>query len=152
MTIVIERRIYLEPKHLDKNIMEHLMSKITEDTLGECSKEFGHIISVKRIVEILNNEDTIFTVRFEAETLKPEVGTKLTGVVCMVYKDGIFVNIAEKQKMLIPSIALKEYIFEENTGTYKKGNINIKEGDEIQVVVTAVKYNKQSFSCVGSLV
>lgn len=151
MTAIIERRIYLEPKHLDQNIMEHLMAKITEDTFGECSTKFGHIISVKRIVKILNNEDTIFTVRFEAETLKPEVGTKFTGVVCMVYKDGIFVNIAEKQKMLIPAITLKGYVFENITGTYVKGNTKIKNGDEIRVIVTAVKYNKQSFSCVGSI-
>jgi DNA-directed RNA polymerase subunit E'/Rpb7 len=131
--------------------MDHLLTKIIEETFGECSKEHGHILSVKRIMEILNNEDTIFSVRFEADTLKPEAGAKFTGVVCMVYKDGIFVNVAEKQKMLIPAITLKGYTFDDVTGTYVKGKTKIKEGDEIQVVVTAVKYNKQSFSCVGSL-
>lgn len=147
----MDRRIYLEPKYLDQNIMDHLLAKITEETFGECSKEFGHIISVKRIVEILNNEDTIFTVRFEAETLKPEAGAKFNGVVCMVYKDGIFVNISKKQKMLIPSITLKGYTFDDVLGAYVKGNTKIKEGDEIQVIVTASKYNKHSFSCVGTL-
>ena len=151
MTTIITRRVYLEPRYLDQNIMDHLLVKITEMTFGECTKEYGHIISVERIIEIVNNEDTIFTVRFEAETLKPETGNKYTGVVCMVYKDGIFINVAEKQKMLIPSITLRGYTFEDVSGSYTKGNKRIKEGDEIKVVVTAVKYNKQSFSCVGSL-
>ncbi len=137
--------------YLDQNIMKRLLVKISEMTFGECTKEYGHIISVKRIVEIVNNEDTVFTVRFEAETLKPEIGNKYTGVVCMVYKDGIFINVAEKQKMLIPSITLQGYTFEDVSGSYAKGNKKIKEGDKIEVVVTAAKYIKQSFSCVGSL-
>lgn len=149
--IIIERRIYLEPRYLDQNIMSHLLAKIIEETSNECTKEYGHILSVKRIVEVINIEDTIFTVRFEAETLKPEPGAKFTGIVCMVYKDGIFVNIADKQKMLIPSITLKGYIFDDNLEQYVKNKIKIKEGDEIQVIVTATKYNKQNFSCVGSL-
>jgi DNA-directed RNA polymerase subunit E'/Rpb7 len=151
MITIIQKRVYLEPKYLDQNIMDHLFVKITEDTFGECTKEYGHILSVKRIVEIVNNEDTIFTVRFEAVTLKPETGVKYTGVVCMVYKDGIFISVEGTQKMLIPSITLKGYTFEDVSGAYVNGDKCIKEGDTVDVNVTASKYNRQSFSCFGSL-
>lgn len=152
MYSIIQRRIYLDPKYLDQNIMNHIMNKIIEETSNECTKENGHILSVTRIVEILSNEDTIFTVSFEAETLKPTEGSRFTGVVCMIYKDGIFVNIANKQKMLIPAITLKGYTFNDTSKEYFNNNLIIKEGDEIQVIITAVRYNKQNFSCVGSLV
>lgn len=151
MTLIIQKRVYLEPKYLDQNIMKHLLHKITKETSGECTKEYGHILSVKKIIEIVDNKDTVFTVKFEAETLKPDINSNFTGIVCMVYKDGLFVNVAQKQKMLIPSSTLNGYIFDELSSSYVKEKQKIKEGDEIQVIVTAVKYNKQSFSCVGTL-
>ena len=39
MYVTIQRRVYLEPKYLDKNIMDHLLTKLTQSTLGECTKE-----------------------------------------------------------------------------------------------------------------
>lgn len=154
MSIIIERRIYIEPKYLDTNLMEHLLKKIKEITTNECTKEYGHILSVNKLVEITGNIDTIFTVKFEATTLKPEPGKKFDAVVCMVYKDGIFVNIAGKQKMLIPVSNLVNYKFNEAENVYinteTKNKISI--GNTISIQVTAAKYNNQNFSCVGSIV
>ena len=154
MSTIIERRVYLEPRYLDQNIMHHLLARIIENTFGECSKEYGHILSVERIVKIVSNEDTVFTVQFEAKIFKPEAGKKLRGVVCKVYKDGIFIDIVNKQKMLVPAVILKEkaYSFDEAGGIYTNGNAKIKEGNEVDAVITAAKYNKQYFSCIGSLV
>ena len=149
---IIQRRVYLEPKYLDENIMVHLLAKVSSITLGECTKEYGYIISVNKIVKILNNEDTVFTLLFDADTLKPDAGTKLDGIVCMVYKDGIFINVVNKLKVLIPSIILKGYLYDENLATYVSTNKKIKQGDNINVVVTASKFSKKGFICVGSLV
>lgn len=151
MYVTIQRRVYLEPKYLDKNIMDHLLTQVTKSTLGECTKEYGHILSVERLVDIVDNEDCIFTVLFEAKTLKPEAGKKLTGTVCMVYKDGIFINVEEKQKMLIPVVTLDGYKFDQVSRTYTKDNKQIKEGIEVDAVVTAAKYSNKNFSCFGSL-
>ena len=149
---IIERRVYLEPKYLDENIMTHLLKKVSTTTIGECTKDYGYILSVNKIVQILNNEDTIFTLLFDADTLKPETGSKLDGIVCMVYKDGIFVNVLNRQKVLIPSVTLKNYSFDEILATYVGSNSNIKQGDKITVIISAVKFSKKGFICVGSLV
>jgi DNA-directed RNA polymerase subunit E'/Rpb7 len=151
MTVIISRRVYLEPQFLDENIMTHLLAKIVEITNKECTKDYGHILSVNRLVKVVNLEDTIFTVEFEAETLKPTVGDKLSGNVCMLYKDGIFVQVSEKQKMLIPSLSIKGYVYDETTHTYSNGKNKIKDGDKINAIVTASQYNKQNFSCIGCL-
>ena len=149
---IITKRVYLEPKFLDSNIMEHLLKRCSEISVGECTKEYGHVLSVIKIVKVLGNEDTIFTVEFEAETLKPTVGDTLSGKVCMLYKDGIFVQVSEKQKMLIPVVSLKGYTYDDASHTYSSGNKKIREGDNIQAIVTASQYSKQNFSCIGSLV
>ena len=89
---------------------------------------------------------------FEAETLKPDVGNVLEGTVCMLYKDGIFTQVSEKQKMLIPNLLIKGYTYDETSQTYSNGKNKIKEGDKIKAVVTASQYNKKNFSCIGCLV
>ena len=150
--VIITRRVYLEPKFLDSNIMNHLLKRCSELSVGECTKEHGHILAVNQIVKVLGNEDTIFTVQFEAETLKPKVGDILSGKICMIYRDGIFVQVSEKQKMLIPAISIKGYTYDDSSHTYSSGKKKITEGDNIEAIVTASQYSKQNFSCIGSLV
>jgi DNA-directed RNA polymerase subunit E'/Rpb7 len=149
--VLIERRIYLEPAYLDENIMDHLFNKIVQTTCGECTQEYGYITGVKNIVKILNNEDTIFTVLFDAHTLKPELGSKLSGNICMVYKDGIFINVADRQKILIPASTLSDWKYDEVQSTYSKKQNTIKVGSNVNITVTASKFNKKGFICVGSL-
>ena len=69
----------------------------------------------------------------------------------MVYKDGIFIDIAEKQKMLIPALTLKGYKFDQVARVYTNGTKKIQEHDEVQAIVTAAKYSNKNFSCFGSL-
>jgi DNA-directed RNA polymerase subunit E'/Rpb7 len=151
MIVNINKRVYLEPKFLDENIMVHLLAKINEISVGKCTKDHGHVLRVNRIVQVLGNEDTIFNVIFEAETLKPTIGDKFSGTVCMLYKDGIFAQISEKQKMLIPAISIKGYTYDEQSQTYLNGKKKIKVGDTIDAIVTASQYSKQNFSCIGCL-
>ena len=82
-------------KFADNNLLEKLKTTVT----SECTEEYGHIIDVKEILEILShkidrtNSDNIFNVKFSATTLKPVAGKIMEGVVCMIYKDGIFITI-----------------------------------------------------------
>jgi DNA-directed RNA polymerase subunit E'/Rpb7 len=159
-TTIIEKRISLEPKYLHHNILDSLLSKIKEETENECNKLHGHILSINKIVEITNHEisrldtNNIFQIKFEANTLKPEPDSILEGEVCMIYKDGIFISVMNKQNVLIPTMYLQDYIYDEIQDNYKhKTTIDtIKEGDTIRVKITASQYNKNNFSCFGSIV
>jgi DNA-directed RNA polymerase subunit E'/Rpb7 len=159
-TIVIEKRVSLESKYLDSNIIDHLIDKLKKLTSEKCTKEHGYILEIERVIEISeceigrNDTDNIFTVKFQATILKPEKGTTMTGNVCMIYKDGVFISIMEKQKMLIPKSKLTDYTFVESSNiyTHKKNGKNINIGDKITCVVSASAYNNQSYSCFGSIV
>ena len=159
-TVTIVRRICLPSRYLDSNIMSHLLREVSETTNQECSKNYGYILSVKGINKIVNhkigraNADNVFTVEFEAVTLHPKPGMKVQGTACMIYKDGIFVNSMDKQKMLIASTSMiidENSGFDDITGTYNISGRTIKVGDKIMVEVTASQYSNGFFSCIGTL-
>jgi DNA-directed RNA polymerase subunit E'/Rpb7 len=152
MVLIIQKKIFLDPKYLDSNITHHLLNVIKNSTKDKCTKEYGYILSIKRLVDIIDNEDNVFTVKFEAETLKPEASKKYSGVVCKVYKDGLFIDIAGKQKIMVPAMSLTDWVYKEDRSSFVKENKYINEGSNVDVTVTAAQYNKNSFSCFGSLV
>ena len=160
-TVTITRRICLHSRFLDHNIKLHLLRELSTATKDECSKDHGYIISVKGISHIVNhkigraNSDNVFTLEFEALTLNPKVGMEVTGTVCMIYKDGVFINIMNRQKMLIPATSLTgnkdDHGFDESTGNYRVHGCCIKVGDDVEATVTASQYSNGFFSCLGTL-
>jgi DNA-directed RNA polymerase subunit E'/Rpb7 len=156
--VILEKRVLLESKYLTKSIKQNICNKLVEVTKEECSKDYGYIIEIIKILDIKGHEigrvnfDNIFTVVFEAYILNPVAGAEFDAVVCLVYKDGIFVNILNKQKMLIPRDNIKDYSFDEDQGVYKNGDRIIEQDSKVKVKVTAAQYRKKSFSCFGSLI
>ena len=132
--------------------MEHLTEKIVRTTVGECTKEHGHILSVNHIVEITDNKDTIFYIKFEAETLKPDEGCRLHGRVCLVFKDGIFIDVFGCQKIMIASKSMNDFKYDSEKQVFRNDKKVISAGDEIEVEITKVRYNKKKFDCLGKLV
>jgi len=157
MTTVIHRNVCLEPRFLDQNLETHLLEKIKISTHNECSKEHGYILDVKSVKIISNkissaNSDIVFKVEIKADTLKPKEGNIISGNVCMIFQDGIFVDIQDRLKILIPLSELGGYELDDSATHYAKGVSQIKKGDVVQVNIKATKYDKKSFSCFGSLV
>ena len=155
--VLITRRICLPSRFLDRNINEHLLKEISKLTKEECGKEYGHIISIKSVNRIVDHKigraeaDNVFTVEFEAVTFNPTVGKEVAGSVCMVYKDGIFLRIMEKQLLLVPASTLQNYRYSEIDNSYEGDESSISVGDEVNAVVTASQYSSKSFSCLGIL-
>lgn len=150
---VIEKTIYLPPKFLDRNIMDHLLSELRVN-INKCSDEHGHILSVNKILSIVENRNTMFKLLFDVDTLKPTDGGVFSSSVCMIYKDGVFVTIKNCQKVLIPSSYMSSYVYDEinniysNTDTHDTINLN----DILNVQIKASKYNNGNFSCIGTIV
>ena len=151
---IIEKRICLDPKYLDYDIENHILNELDKIVQAECSKEYGYIISVNKILEITNTKDMIFIVKFEATTSRPDPGTETKGTVCMIFSDGIFVDIGNELKMLIASDSLEEsgYKYNEIYNKFSNGKKDIVDHSEVKVRITSSRYDKKSFACFGSLV
>jgi len=162
-TILIERKICLESKYLDHQIKDHILEKLKRITRNECSNKHGYILDVTRLVKIVDNyissnSDNVFLIQFEANTIKPVEGLNLKGEICMIFGNGVFVDVKKKLKILVPSSNLNDYKFvsgEESDFSksyYIKKSNKLKLGDIITVCVTGVKHENQRFSCFGKLV
>lgn len=157
--LVVERRICLEPEKFDKNLKEHILNKVKENSTNECSKEYGYILSVNRLINIKDNNissncEHVFTIEIEIENLKPEIGKNFMGTVCMIFAGGIFINIKNKLKVLIPVSNISKYKHDQEKNCFVNINNakkNIKQGDELEVIISGIRYSKQNFSCFGNM-
>jgi DNA-directed RNA polymerase subunit E'/Rpb7 len=153
--ITIEKKICLEPNMLDENITNHLLDKIKLDYLKKCDQEHGYITKIYDKIHILDNIissssiGVFFRVRFTVKAHKPQVNSEYDGKVCMVFQNGIFVEVFEKMKVLIPNNKMGKYKYNKNI--YKDGNKTISVGDEVKIKIDMIKYEKQNFNCIGSL-
>jgi DNA-directed RNA polymerase subunit E'/Rpb7 len=158
-TIIIEKKICLEPIHLYYNLNDNLLKKTREVCKDECSKETGYILNVNKIVKIKDNyisnvnSSTIFVIDIEIESLIPYLNNIYTDKVCMIFNGGLFMTINDKIKVLIPSNSLEDYIFD-STNKFFKGPKKqiIKENDIIKIKITGIKYSKKNFSCFGEFI
>ena len=69
----------------------------------------------------------------------------------MIFSAGIFVNIKDIFKILIPLNELKNYVYDNTENKFVKDNKIIKVGDIIKVIIIDTKYSKKSFSCFGKI-
>jgi len=155
----ITKKISIESEYLNQNIKENILQKLKENLKNECTKENGYYINILKINKIKDNYissncENIFEIEFQAEILKPEYGKIFEGEVCMIFSGGIFVNIKNKLKVLIPfsSLITHEFDTQKNSFKHKKNKDEIKQGNTLFVLISGTKYTKRNFSCFGTLV
>lgn len=158
--IIIQKQVCIEPKFMDSNIMTHITEELTKVSCRECNKDYGYIIKINRIIKVLDNyinmdSNIVFDIKFEASCLNPKPEKILTGKVCMVFADGIFIDVIKKMQILVPKQFIVGYTFNKKSNLFvndKNEENNIGEGKELRVKITASQYNNQRFSVFGTIV
>lgn len=153
--VVIQKNICIDPEYLNENILDNIHKKICEKFLNKCDQEHGYIIKIYPRIEIVKNvisntsSGVFFTVKFGIKCLKPVLGNKYKGIVCMVFPNGIFVEVEEKLKILIPNNKMKKYKYINDIYTDNKEKIC--QGVEVELEIEMIRYEKQNFNCIGKL-
>ena len=62
MNLVITKRISMESKYLDNNIVKHFKTKLNKMLVGDCSLENGYVIAINKILSIEDNIPSRFAV------------------------------------------------------------------------------------------
>lgn len=163
-TIIVRKKICIDPKYLDHKVKEHVL-KVSQNTTmeSECTEEFGYVLSVNRIVKIYDFRMSSATAKcvidldMEITAIKPIVGEEIQGTICMFTTAGVFVDFHGKFQTLIPKTKLGGFTMGDNCIEKNNGPdeeyIKHKVGDKIMVLFTTVDYNKDSlFSSCGELV
>jgi DNA-directed RNA polymerase subunit E'/Rpb7 len=83
--ITITRRLCLHPSSLGPGIKASLLAKARDVYKGECTKKHGYMLSIDKVVQIIDNSVTtansnaIFNVKFQVNVLKPRDGQRYSG-------------------------------------------------------------------------
>ena len=157
--LTIEKKLCLQPEFFDKNIQTHIFNKLKQDLENTCSKEYGYILEVNKVLKIKDNYissncENIFVVDLQFTTLKPEIDKEFSGVICMIFSGGVFINIKNKLKVLVPESCILDYKFNQYKNIFiniTDETITIKQGDIVNVIISGIKYSKKNFSCFGRI-
>jgi len=158
--IIIQRQVCIEPKYMDMNIMDHIMNELKKNCLKECNDVYGYIMKINRIIKIIDNyinmdSNIVFNLKFEALCLNPKTDKIFTGEVCMQYTDGIFIDVMQTMKILIPKKNIVGYVFNKSTNSFVNPNNNndkIVNKNKLKVKITASRYNNKRFDVFGNIV
>jgi DNA-directed RNA polymerase subunit E'/Rpb7 len=175
-TRTITRRVCVEASSLTSDIRKYIFDKLEKETKNECTVENGYFIRIKKIVDIKDsyisnaNSDIIFSIDFEAETIKPEVGSVFEGVVWKIFEKGLFVIVEDRLRILValPALEKEGYKLENNARGFGGGGggvadvpfylrraaaaptAEIRVGSKLSVIIRGVKFNK-GFTCYADL-
>ena len=123
--VTIQKRLCINPNFLDNKLKYKMFNFVKEITKNECTKDNGYIIEIIKITKINNNYisgnncEIIFEVDVEAEVLKPEINKTFKDKVCMIFNGGIFIDVKEKFKILVPLTALHNFVFDQENKNFK---------------------------------
>lgn len=149
--------VYLKPEKLTSNYKQNILEEYISLNKNKCSESEGYISSIDSIVSIEDNMISngssyiSFTVNFDMMFFKPKVNTEYSSKVCMIFVNGIFVNIEDKFKVLIPNDVI-DYKYDRENNIYKNettGHI-INLNDTIKVLLTDLKYVNKNFIGIGN--
>jgi DNA-directed RNA polymerase subunit E'/Rpb7 len=146
--------VSLEPKFLDGNINKHIEDSLNKQ-IGTCTQDTGYLIEIKSFVisdtEISRaSSDIIIRVKVVAMVLRPQIDREYPVVVSTcINGNGIYAHCYEKLKILIMERNFTNFKFE--NGKYVFPDKTIQHGDKHTVVIKAIKYEKNSFQCIGVL-
>ena len=157
---ILRQRLVIDNCFLGRNLQSSIFKRLKEVAENECSKEYGYIIKVNRLIKIIDNyisnvnSELIFIVEFEAETIKPEINSVYEDEIFLVLRGGIFFDVNNKFKVLIPPNSLSNYIFNSDTKTYVShdGNFKLSKGTRCKIKITGIRYMNKKFDCFGELV
>ena len=159
--LVVKKKLSLPSDFLSKDYTKHLFSLAKEKFENECTQENGYIVKVNKLVKIVDNYissvdcSIMFIVDLQVEVLRPQIGKIFEDYICMVFNGGLFVNISDKIKVLIPSNLLENYRFEPNEKEFihiKNTKLKYSQGDKIKIKINGVKYSQKQFACFGEIV
>ncbi len=153
--IIITSDIELKPDKLDYNIKDHIAQEL-QNKVGNCNKKYGYILEIIDILSIVNksisntSSNIVFSVKYKAKNLKPEINNVISCKVFMIFPQGIFSGIND-MKILIPDNELSHYTFNHKENTFYNSEKTINKDDTIDIVIKSVKYMKKKYSCIGVL-
>lgn len=153
----METIVIIHPTELHSELHSLLVQKIRQRMVqGECTRDHGYLIEVRDLDRILDNKvsyDGTVLVRcvFDVTYFKPEVGMEMKENVIDIFEQGIFCNIKNRIRTLIPRVSLVGYTYTKD-GYTAPGGLVIRQGTQIQIRIMQTRYLNGNYSCIAHLI
>ena len=154
-TIKLTRDIELHPKYLNSNIGGNIFEILKNTKI--CSESIGIVTEIQKILKIQSisisqvTKFPIFRVQFMASVILPEKNIITESRITMIFQQGIFLE-SDYVKFLIPVSELGGYVFNDFSNFFYRDDIILKVGDIINIKILDIKYEKNSFNCIATLI
>ena len=157
----ITLRFCLAPEHFDAHYRDHLLQAIREKYENKSFKEYGYILEIQAIERILNEEimsmvpNVFFMVHVRALLYLPRVKDRLEVQIDKIFHHGVFI-MEDKIRILIPIALSTEYEVQKDFSSFYLLNTTtqktFRKDDHLQVELVEVRFEKDGFSCIASVV
>jgi DNA-directed RNA polymerase subunit E'/Rpb7 len=155
--MILKQRLVIGNDCLDDSLNKHILTKLREVSENECSKDHGYVLKVNKLLKIVDNyisnvnSELIFIVEYDADVVKPQINDIFEDDIFLILRNGIFFNIKNKFKVLIPPDALSDYIFDSDNKSYthKDHATVLCSGMRCRVQITGVRYMNRKYDCFG---
>ena len=156
--ITIEKKICIEPKYINQNILDNIKNILNDKYLNKCDNQYGYILKIYDNIHIIDNivsttsSGVYFYIKFSIKYLKPEIGNTYEGKVCMISNNAILVDFLDgKVKSIISKDKMGKFIYNKDELCFRNGNNTISKNSIVNFKIDMIKYEKNTFNCIGSL-
>lgn len=119
--------------------LDGLLERFQKKYINTCSKEYGFVLQVIRIVQTLSSKISIYNAHIivecdiEIECLIPKVGEIVYGNVQQLFPQGVILIVQNCMKTFIPS-PKKQYI----------------KNQQVTFRIEQTRFQKGKYDCIGS--
>jgi len=151
MSTIVLSSIF-KPEYLTRDYKSNLL-KLYKEQYESTGIDIGYIVKILKIIDIIstnldNNSQIVVESLCSCQIFKPEIGMKVTCTINMIHVNGIFVNKYDI-KILVPS---SNNDYEYNNDSFKFNNKKYKVGDNLDIEIINIRYDKSVYSCIGKLI
>ena len=150
------KKIPIHPKNIGQDLKLCILNKIKKYYDNKCCSTIGYVINIDPEIKILDNNlysstnFVNFKIEINVETIKPVVGLCIDVNVLKILEVGVLCEMNGVMKIFIPAKQMGQTKFSNVTSTFKGNDIEIKEGNNINVEISNVRYVDNTFKCIGT--
>jgi len=158
---IIRTVCILPPREIGPDWKKNLEAALGQSMLGSCTVEHGYIISIRRVVRIVDQMITRldgnvkFFLDVEAVVLRPSIGQEVDAFIEMIFPHGVFCSF-KMLRMMIPLSMCAGFeisrTFTESCLMRRKENLILRKGDKVRVKIQDVRFENNQYTCLASLI
>lgn len=153
--------VSLAPEFLDRHYEDNIFKALVDKYEGKCLSELGYILKVLKTGKMISDEigsimpSVLVVMEVQLMVFLPTRGMRLTVSIDIIFNHGIFAN-RDKVRILVPMTFLKDWNVHKDFTSHKliheKEGTILKQGAKITIELQEVRYEKDGYSCIGSLI